>query len=595
MLKTALALAARGFRVFPLHPGEKAPPLIKGFPTHATTDLAQVRRWWEAWPTANVGIHGAGMVIVDEDVRNGGPEAFALLDMLEGFPPTLTTLTPSGGRHLFYRLPDGHPGVGNSAGKLGPGLDVKSTGGYVVAPGSTVPTGKYRFAEDATIAPAPEWLVQKLGVYTFREHGDKVDISPAGDATVAACREWIKARPQGDQAFTTACMLRDRGLSEAQALALLMEHDGRPAGTLAPKVAHAYEYAQNAPGALVASADDFETLPEAAPQPSKPLPRAATLADLAGAPIGNVAYLVKGLLGLRSQAVLYGPPGQGKTFVALDLAFHVAAGLPWRERRVQQAPVLYLAYEGVGGMRARARALVQSHGHADAPMHIVSADFDLRDQAGRKALGALIAELPATPKFIIIDTLARAMMGGDENSAQDIGALNAAVAALIEATGACVMLVHHSGKDKSRGARGSSALLGAIDTEIEVDGRRIKPTKQRDFELAEPLGFELRPVIVGRDQDFDDITSCVVLPAELPKAPSIEGLKGNTLRGWQMLCELTGPTNKPVDEESWRGKCKEFASAKAFFDIKTALKKKRLIAQHPEGWARAFFEAEEAP
>src|SRR5690606_29160652 len=142
-----------------------------------------------------------------------------------------------------------------------------------------------------------------------------------------------------------------------------------------------------------------------------------------------------------------------------------------------------------------AAALLHYYGNADVPLYVVGADYNLREKAGRQALAADLGQLPEKPVLIVIDTLARAMKGGDENSAQDMGALNDAVSALIQATGACVMLVHHSGKNKASGARGSSALLGAIDTEIEVDGGQIIVRKQRDLELAEPLGFRLLSVV----------------------------------------------------------------------------------------------------
>src|SRR5690606_17329387 len=126
----------------------------------------------------------------------------------------------------------------------------------------------------------------------------------------------------------------------------------------------------------------------------------------------------------------------------------------------------------------------------------------------------------------------------DENSAQDVGAFNAAIAALIENTGACVMIIHHSGKNKNAGARGSSALLGAIDTELEVDENQITARKQRDVEAGEPIGFKLEPMIVGLDEDGDELTSCTVAPDEVKAGPKMGRLTGNNKRGFDVLCEL---------------------------------------------------------
>lgn len=143
MVRHALALAARGFKVFPITPRAKAPPLIKDWQRRATTDPEIIKQFWLATPEANIGVHCEGLIVIDVDPRKGGEESFRELDRLNGFPPTLESRTPSGGRHLFYRLPEGHPGVPNSVGTLGAGLDVRSTGGYVVGPGSVIAAGEY--------------------------------------------------------------------------------------------------------------------------------------------------------------------------------------------------------------------------------------------------------------------------------------------------------------------------------------------------------------------------------------------------------------------------------------------------------------------
>lgn len=289
--------------------------------------------------------------------------------------------------------------------------------------------------------------------------------------------------------------------------------------------------------------------------------------------------------------MLYGPPGAGKTFVALDLAYHVASGLPWWEHRVHQGPVLYLAYEGIGGMAKRAAALVRKYEDADVPLYISDASYNLRDVAGRHALRDDLAQMSGKPVLVVIDTLARAMKGGDENSAQDMGALNDSVSALIDATGACVLLVHHSGKNKASGARGSSALLGAIDTELEVDNRLIHTRKQRDIEPAEPMGFKLTPVQVAQDEDGEALMSCAVEQCA-PVAERLDGLGENARLLLDALIEVS-PDNDPTDVELWRGKCREFlpqqdASArKAFHRARRALEQKGLVERADGGkWQR---------
>jgi hypothetical protein len=576
----ALALAARGFRVFPIAPGQKAPPLLNGWPQKATSNAAEVEMFWLAVPNANIGIHCEGLLVIDVDVKKGGNGSLELLSLQNDVPATLRTLTPSGGTHLFYRLPARHGGVPNSVEELAPGLDVRSTGGYVVAPGSVVSAGTYAFDDAAReIAPAPDWLVQLLGSSRIRPDvvaGDRVP--DAGDAGYERARQWLAGQTpavqgQGGDArtFAVACGLRDQGVSRDQALELLRSWNllCMPPWSdqdLAQKVTNAYRYAENEAGSKAAAPEDFPVVagvpaPRLVPQSGGGV---RTINDLADDQDIGPGYAIKGVLQRASYAEVFGAPGEGKTFIALDMAYAVASGLPWMGRKVHAGPVLYLAYEGQGGLKKRAKALLQKYGAKPVPLYVESAAFNLRELAGRAVLGVVLATLPEKPVLVVVDTLARALMGGDENSAQDVGSFNTAVAALIANTGACVMIVHHSGKDKSKGARGSSALQGAIDTEIEVDSGQVIPRKQRDVELLPPIGFKLRPVLVGVDSDGDELTSCVVEPA------SVIALNGRLKPGSRkalVILEEMAPDNKPVQLQAWLAECKEQGISRSAFYI----------------------------
>lgn len=148
MLDHALALAAQGFRVFPLRPMGRT-PMKTGWQTAATSDAERVREaWWDpvmgvAQPF-NVGIAtGHGLVVLDIDVKHGkdGERALRLLEMLnDTLPATMTVRTPSGGRHLYFRAP--RP-VGNSVQRIAEGVDLRGEGGLVVGPGSEVMEGTY--------------------------------------------------------------------------------------------------------------------------------------------------------------------------------------------------------------------------------------------------------------------------------------------------------------------------------------------------------------------------------------------------------------------------------------------------------------------
>lgn len=235
------------------------------------------------------------------------------------------------------------------------------------------------------------------------------------------------------------------------------------------------------------------------------------------------AYLVKGLLSSGAMSVIYGPSNSGKTFFALDLAYHIALGAPWRGRKVIQGPVLYLAAEGGKGVLNRVSALKLEHGVCDVPLAVKRAGLDLlHDQADLQHIAELAeqvkARLPDAPLVIVIDTLSRIMAGGDENSAADMTALIRNIDAIRELVGAHVVLVHHTGKDTAKGARGHSSLRAATDTEIEVandnGARAAMVTKQRDYQGGETFAFSLKSVSLGFDQDGEEVTSCVVAVAD---------------------------------------------------------------------------------
>lgn len=611
----AKALAAQGFDIFPIAAGANAPPLIKDWPNKAAPNADY---WDLIAPDANIAIHCKGMCVVDIDVKKGGTDTYQSLKETYGWPDTRTCRTPSGGGHLYYRLPPGHPGVSNSVEVLGAGVDVRSTNGYVAAPGSTRPDGEYIWLDTTVpIAPVPEWLLSRLDtiVPKMSTIAPKTGTIPdADETTVGKARDWLRTAQRsvkgrgGDQrAYEVACGVRDFGLSYQQACELMRSEVwdygcGWREGRLEEKpIASAYRYAQNEPGVRVAQAADFPPVQATSAEqdfsvdaPVSPTGEMYTqgeqkqrksnqmksLAQLAADDTKGAGYLIKGLLQKASYAELYGAPGEGKTFGALDMAYHVAAGMPWMGKRTKQGPVLYLAYEGFGGLRNRAKALRQKYGDADVPLFIVNASFNLREQQGRKELAAILAGMEEKPAFVVIDTLARALMGGDENSAQDIGAFNTAIAALIEHTQACVMILHHSGKDKSKGARGSSALLGALDTEIEMDAGAITSRKQRDVDLGDAIGFRLVPVMVGVDEDDEPVMSCVLESAD-PAAPLLkERLAGNQKRGFDALCGIT-PGNKKVDVATWRDACRDFLGDKnvnqRFFDIKKGLMMKGYV------------------
>jgi len=220
-----------------------------------------------------------------------------------------------------------------------------------------------------------------------------------------------------------------------------------------------------------------------------------------------IKWLVDGLFTRHGLAAMYGPPGCGKTFVALDIALCVASGHSFHGMPVEQGSVLYIAGEGVGGLGKRINAWLGNRGaghtEAELPFFVLPTAVNLSLQAENEKLLATIAHLEKDAgqfSLVVIDTVARALLGADENSATDMGKFIKACDLVKEHCGCAVLAIHHSGKDSSKGMRGSSALLGAVDTSIKVKKSEqitLSMDKQKDAEPSEDLYFIMKSVEVG--------------------------------------------------------------------------------------------------
>ena len=261
--------------------------------------------------------------------------------------------------------------------------------------------------------------------------------------------------------------------------------------------------------------------PQPAADPPQIEPFPLTLAsDLDG--IAEAADFVEGLLTDGGASVVYGPSNCGKSFWTLDLAAAVATGKPFRdELATEQGAVVYVALEGLHGTRNRVEALkLEGRLPTGSPLYLCFEAVSLLELGHAGRLAASVTQAAAQSampcRLVILDTLARAMGGGDENKGQDMGTAVQSMDAVRAATGAHVLLVHHCGKDEAKGARGHSSLRAAVDTEIEIsraDGESIstvRATKQRDMPMGEPMPFSLPQVTLGTDRRGKPITSCIV-------------------------------------------------------------------------------------
>lgn len=231
----------------------------------------------------------------------------------------------------------------------------------------------------------------------------------------------------------------------------------------------------------------------------------------------DVEQLVEGMIDLGSFVLMYGQSGVGKSLLALDLCIAVVLGKDWRSRRVHKGAVAYFALEGGTSVAKRIEALTRINGWdlTQLPLFLRYKPLDfLSEPEFREVLQALAEMERRSPlALIVLDTVSRALAGGDENSAADMGTLQRRIDQIRQVTRAAVIAVHHTGKDSSRGARGHSLLRCGADTELELSpfrGRTLcKVTKQRDCASGDSFAFRIE----SRQWD-DSERSCAVIRYE---------------------------------------------------------------------------------
>jgi putative DNA primase/helicase len=293
-----------------------------------------------------------------------------------------------------------------------------------------------------------------------------------------------------------------------------------------------------------------------------------------------VTYLIDGLIEQPSLAMLYAPPGSGKSFLAIDWAASVATGTPWMGRDTFQGPVFYLAGEGHGGIQRRLMAwnLHNNALLADAPLHTSPKAAELMDADSAAGVAQTMRELSAehgNPALLIVDTLARNMGDGDENSTKDMSAFIRGLDAIKAEFDCTVLVVHHTGHgDPERGARirarGSSTLLGAVDASFMMkkteDTLALVHEKAKEGELAAPIHMALEGIELPSDWKDNKgrvMRSAVLVQTEAPAMEPGKSLTRKNSEAMEALCLVAGDRGEQIDDrvqvrtEEWR---------KAFYD-----------------------------
>jgi hypothetical protein len=630
-LAEAAAFLAQQWPVFPCG-ADKRPVTLHGF-KDAVTDPEAARRLFRAPGAALIGTPtGAvsNLAVVDLDLKEGGSGLEWLAANQHRMPRTRRHQTRSGGAHLLFNFPAGRR-IRNSASKIAPGVDVRGDGGYIIVP----PSDGYTIADDAMPVDMPAWLLDLIDPPEAPRASPVAPAPRPtnGDGTaygLAAlereCRAVANASPGTQEVTLNAAGLKLGALIAGGELArgvalqslITAGHQmatgagERPwsAEEIRSKVHRAVTDGgaspRQAPPREVRHTVRVEIVPPEAPWPDQPPEHWLAEPDMAmdagerpaptdgahlrqppaGFPTLSIdeilalpppEWLVVGLLTVESNALLAGPYASLKSFLALDLSLCIAYGRPWQERQVRQTGVLYIAGEGVRGLGRRIRAWQIHHGMEaiDAPFRLLSAGVNITDPEHVAKLIASGTEAAAKEGqaigLIVIDTLARAMVGADENSAQDMGRAVRATDDLRESLRATTLTVCHTGKDRERGTRGSSALPGAADTILSVEREEERLTitieKQKDDEEGEPIILKALKVALDGGEVVDDApTSLVLVGDEAAGSASVRPsgrLSGDQQQALKVLHDALAECGEPgfagvpsglvsIPEDWWR-------------------------------------------
>lgn len=515
--------AAAGLRVLPVRErteGEtraKQPYTAHGF-HDATADHETIRQWWHRWPGAAVGfVTGTedGLVVIDLDIKgdvNGIATWQELAERHGGVPRTREVRTPSGGRHLYFTVPSGQGGkLKSSAGKLGPGIDVRASGGYIVAPPSRIEAGSYEWADRSIpIAQAPPWLVKLIQAEPKERKPAPAVVATEGTAYGLAaledeCRAVAKA-PEGgrnhrlnEAAFAVGQLVAGGQLTEAEALTALEEsadacglgqvesqktiESGFRAGLLEPRTAPV----QAEPVGESEQKAGKTAAKEARAQECKAgIFNGAALLEM---DLPEVRWAVPGLLP-QGLAILAGGPKLGKSWLIYSICAGIGAGCNiLGQFQTPQARSLYLALEdGQRRLQDRLKALCNTDpaikaGLSNVDFQITWPRFD--DEGGLEKLEEYIKEnVPGGLKLVVVDTLAKVMPKGKSkglNAYENDSLIMGRIKSMADRHGVCVLIVTHlsklrTSKDPFDSITGSMGQFGTADTAMLLTRKRGAPT-----------------------------------------------------------------------------------------------------------------------
>jgi hypothetical protein len=550
---------------------EKAPAHVG-----ATTNVEVIKKTWRVYPDAvpSVACGPSKLVVLDADQKDNGPTLLgAFFEENGGVPAGVPVIpTKSGGKHFIFRDPESK--FTNSSGQLKKncGTDVRGTGGQFVAPGSIREDGKtygnhdnliqfLRAYHSNNIPQLPNFIVEAIGTGA---EGD----TPLSDSDPEikellhrlGAEDWPDFEMTFDAGlgkYSLACIRErapefgelydapgvDRSTNRFNAARFLLgafprmtveeyasfcrswegsgDFDDR---ALVREYVKAKRNPKHVPvnGDAFGAVDDYED--DQPGSKSKPMPFELESDVAASAVLPD--WLIEEVIESETLCVFYGPPNAGKSLALLDALYHVAAGKPWRGRDVKQGCVLYVSVEGPNGTARRAKAWRAHHGVADGeklPLAFIRVDVDLFNdkkaaQSIVEAVGLLEAMTDLPCRAVAIDTVNAVTPGMDENSSADVGVFLRNLRTILAKTSAAVLPVHHTGKDESRGMRGSNALLAKAETTLLVTDGLITTMKMRDGQRGQKFPFEIKIVNLWENEKGKSVGAPVAIERQRGEA-----------------------------------------------------------------------------
>ena len=553
-LRWALTYASHGMNVFPISAAKD--PLVRwrrgDESQRATTDPARIEAWWAEWPHTDCGWALLADVLVADVDRKDGRDGYADFKRIFGLDPrdveTPIATSPSGGLHLFHRAARAYK---NAVAIDGTGLDTRSEGGLVLLPLPNNGRAWLKPLIGAELMPAPDWFDRVLRDFPGEPPRSPQPLScdpwalqQGRTALERACNRIVTA-PCGSQESTlnTECysiggMIGRGDIDYEEAHAALfaaaqaMPAYKRPWTGLSEHVDRSLEDGMARPmpprddeprrnfRVIDGNVDREEKMdglvgPQSKPGKFELIP----FEKIDFSPHGE--WLVKRLLPRQGLAAMYGPPRSFKSFVALSIAFHVALGWDWAERRTAQGPAVYIAAENASGTRKRKTGFELTNEATLPPgqitFYLIEAAPNLGTDKGD--LAALIASVRAAgvaPALIVVDTLAQTLAGAEENSTGMVNFVSNCTA-LANLFKCCVLAVHHVPLTDDQRLRGHSSLHGGADALLLTERSETAPLmtvlslkKLKDEEDETQYEAHLQRVVIGADADDEEISTLVV-------------------------------------------------------------------------------------